>query len=251
MTARVIVNRVWAHHFGAGLVRTPSNFGLRGEAPTHPELLDFLAARFMDEGWSIKKLHRTIMLSSVYQQSSRDVPRYRELDPENRLLWKMKRRRLDFEALRDSLLAAAGRLNLAVGGPSEDLSDPSARRRTIYGRIDRQGLPGMLPTFDFASPDTHSPERYSTTVPRQALFLMNGPLAIEMARAFARARRRETVGRCVAACPADDADRVGAGAERRGDCPGTWRSSRATKRPLRRKVLWRLGSLGANIAIIQ
>ncbi len=185
LTARVIVNRVWAHHFGAGLVRTPSNFGLRGETPTHPELLDFLAARFMDEGWSIKKLHRSIMITSVYQQSGREVPRYRELDPENRLLWKMKRRRLDFEALRDSVLAAAGRLNLAVGGPSEDLSDPSARRRTIYGRIDRQGLPGMLPTFDFASPDTHSPERYSTTVPRQALFLMNGPLAIEMARAFA------------------------------------------------------------------
>jgi mono/diheme cytochrome c family protein len=185
LTARVIVNRVWAHHFGAGLVRTPSNFGLRGEAPTHPELLDFLAARFMDEGWSIKKLHRSIMLASVYQQSGRDEPRYSALDPENRLLWKMTRRRLNFEALRDSLLAAAGRMSLAVGGPSEDLSDPGARRRTIYGRIDRQGLPGMLPMFDFASPDAHSPERYSTTVPRQALFLMNGPLAIEMARAFA------------------------------------------------------------------
>lgn len=185
LTARVIVNRVWAHHFGAGLVRTPSNFGLRGEVPTHPDLLDFLATRFVDEGWSIKKLHRTMMFASVYQQSSRDEPRYRELDPENRLLWKMNRRRLDFEALRDSLLAAAGRLNLSLGGPSEDLSDLNARRRTIYGRIDRQALPGMLPTFDFANPDTHSPERYSTTVPRQALFLMNGPLAIETARAFA------------------------------------------------------------------
>jgi mono/diheme cytochrome c family protein len=185
LTARVLVNRVWTHHFGAGLVRTPSNFGLRGETPTHPELLDFLAARFMDDGWSIKKLHRSIMLSSVYQQSSHDMPSFRAADPENRLLWKMNRRRLDFEALRDSLLAAAGRLDLTMGGPSEDLSDSAARRRTIYGRIDRQGLPGMLPAFDFASPDTHSPERYSTTVPRQALFLLNSPLAIEMARAFA------------------------------------------------------------------
>ncbi len=185
LTARVLVNRVWAHHFGAGLVRTPSNFGLRGEAPTHRELLDFLAASFVNDGWSIKRLHRRIMLSSVYQQGSRDVPRYRASDPENRLLWTMNRRRLDFEALRDSLLAAAGRLDLTMGGPSEDLSEPASRRRTIYGRIDRQGLPGMLPTFDFASPDTHSPERYSTTVPRQALFLLNSPLAIEVARAFA------------------------------------------------------------------
>ncbi len=185
LTARVLVNRVWALHFGAGLVRTPSNFGLRGEAPTHPELLDFLAQHLIDEGWSIKKLHRWIMLSNVYQQASRDVADYRVRDPENRLLWKMSRRRLDFEALRDSILSAAGRLDLTLGGPSIDLASSGAKRRTLYGLIDRQGLPGMLPTFDFASPDAHSPQRYTTTVPQQALFLMNSPFLVEMAKAFA------------------------------------------------------------------
>ena len=190
LTARVAVNRVWAHHFGAGLVRSPSNFGLRGQPPTHPELLDYLAQRFMDEGWSIKKLHRWIMLSSVYQQASEDRADYRARDPENRLLWKMNRRRLDFEALRDSLLSAAGRLDRSIGGPSVDLNASEANRRTVYGLIDRQGLPTMLPTFDFASPDAHSAERYSTTVPQQALFLMNSPLLAEMARSFASAGRR-------------------------------------------------------------
>ncbi|MBI3837001.1 MAG: PSD1 domain-containing protein [Planctomycetia bacterium] len=185
LTARVLVNRVWAHHFGAGLVRSPSNFGLRGQAPTHPELLDYLAARFMDEGWSIKKLHRAIMLSSVYQQASQDRADFRARDPENRLLWKMNRRRLDFEALRDSLLLAAGKLDLASGGPSVDLAASGANRRTVYGLIDRQGLSGMLPTFDFASPDTHSPERYTTVVPQQALFLLNSPWLIDLARALA------------------------------------------------------------------
>jgi hypothetical protein len=185
LTARVAVNRVWAHHFGAGLVRSPSNFGLRGEMPTHPELLDYLALRFMDEGWSIKKLHRWIMLSRVYQQASRDRDDYRRRDPENRLLWRMNRRRLDFEALRDSLLVAAGRLDRTLGGPSVDLAVSTANRRSVYGLVDRQGLPGMLPTFDFASPDAHTPERYTTTVPQQALFLMNSPLAAELARSFA------------------------------------------------------------------
>ena len=185
LTARVLVNRVWAHHFGTGLVRSPSNFGLRGEAPTHPELLDYLAARFMNEGWSIKNLHRWIMLSSTYQQSSRNASVELTQDPENRLLGRMNLRRLDVEALRDSLLMAAGKLNLTSGGPSVDLSASGANRRTVYGLIDRQGLPGMLPTFDFASPDTHSPERYSSTVPQQALFLMNSPMLFEFAKAFA------------------------------------------------------------------
>ncbi len=184
LAARVLVNRVWAHHFGAGLVRSPSNFGLRGQAPTHPELLDYLALRFVDEGWSIKKLHRWIMLSSVYQQASQDRAEYRARDPENRLLWKMNRRRLDFEALRDSLFFAAGKLDLASGGPSVDLAAPGANRRSVYGLVDRQDLPGMLPTFDFASPDSHSPERYTTVVPQQALFLLNSPLIVELARAL-------------------------------------------------------------------
>jgi hypothetical protein len=185
LTARVMVNRVWAHHFGAGLVRTPSNFGLRGERPTHPELLDYLAATFMDQGWSLKKLHRAILLSATYQQSSQDRAVHAAHDPENRLLWRANRRRLDFESLRDSLLVAAGRLDLSVGGPSVELTAASANRRTLYGRIDRQGLPGMLPTFDFASPDTHAPQRYQTTVPQQALLLMNSPLVAELAKSLA------------------------------------------------------------------
>ncbi|HEV3138190.1 MAG TPA: DUF1549 and DUF1553 domain-containing protein, partial [Pirellulales bacterium] len=186
LTARVLVNRVWEGHFGTGLVRSPSNFGLRGQPPTHPELLDYLAVRFMDDGWSIKKLHRLIMLSSTYQQSSQDRADYRARDPENRLLWKMNRRRLDFEALRDSLFLAAGRLDFASGGPSVDLAAPGTNRRTVYGWIDRQGLPAMLPTFDFASPDAHSPQRYSTVAPQQALFLLNSPLAVELARSLAQ-----------------------------------------------------------------
>jgi hypothetical protein len=185
LTARVLVNRVWANHFGAGLVRTPSNFGLRGQEPTHAELLDHLAGRFVEEGWSIKKLHRWIMLSSVYRQSSRYRADCATADPENRLLWRMNRRRLDFEALRDSMLAVAGRLDTSAGGPSFDLTAAGANRRTVYALVDRQALPGMLPTFDFASPDTHSPERYTTTVPQQALLMMNSPLITDLARAFA------------------------------------------------------------------
>ena len=149
-------------------MRSPSNFGLRGEAPTHPELLDYLAARFMDNGWSIKRLHRWILLSHTYQQGNGDeVARSR--DPENRLFGRMNRRRLDFEALRDALLVTAGRLDRTLGGPSVELLAPGANRRTVYGLIDRQGLPGMLATFDFASPDTHSPQRYSTTGSKHAV----------------------------------------------------------------------------------
>jgi mono/diheme cytochrome c family protein len=183
LTARVLVNRVWLHHFGAGLVRTPSDFGLRGEQPTHPELLDYLAARFMEEGWSIKKLHRLIVLSNAYQQSSDATSELREIDPENRLLSHMNRQRLDFEEMRDALLFVAGKLDLKVGGPAMDItSRPFARRRTVYGFIDRQNLPGMFRTFDFASPDTSNPQRFTTTVPQQALFLMNSPFVEEQAK---------------------------------------------------------------------
>ena len=154
----MIVNRVWGHHVGQGLVRSPSNFGLRGEKPSHPELLDYLAAQFMDEGWSLKKLHRWIMLSTVYQQSADDRPECRQKDAENVLLWRMNRQRLEFEELRDTLLAASGTIDLTIGGPAVELGqEPFSRRRTIYGFIDRQNLPGMFRTFDFASPDTHSP----------------------------------------------------------------------------------------------
>ncbi len=143
LTARVMVNRVWALHFGAGLVRTPSDFGLRSDPPTHADLLDYLAARFMESGWSIKWLHRQIMLSDVYRQASNDRPDARLIDSDNRLLWRANRQRLSWEALHDSLLAVAGTLDLTPGGRAvELLSDPFARRRAVYGLVDRQNLSG-------------------------------------------------------------------------------------------------------------
>jgi mono/diheme cytochrome c family protein len=186
LTARVIANRVWLHHFGAGLVRTPSDFGLRSDPPAHPELLDWLASRLLESGWSLKALHRLILLSSTYRQASDDRPECRRLDPDNRLLWRMDRRRLELEALRDSLLAVSGRLDFAAGGPAVDIIKPLfTPRRTVYGFIDRQNLPGLFRTFDFASPDATSPQRHVTTVPQQALFLMNSPFVLEAARRLA------------------------------------------------------------------
>lgn len=190
LTARVIVNRVWLHHFGAGLVATPSDFGLRAEPPSHPELLDFLAAWFVENGWSIKKLHRLILLSSTWRQSS-DAERgialgYAAKDPDARLLWRMTRRRHDLEAMRDSLLQAAGGLDIKMGGISVDIAEePFSRRRTVYGFVERQNLDSVFRTFDFANPETSNAQRFSTTVPQQALFLMNSPFAIEQARKLA------------------------------------------------------------------
>jgi mono/diheme cytochrome c family protein len=182
LTARVIVNRVWMYHFGAPFVRTPSDFGLRSEPPSHPELLDYLASRFIQDGWSLKKLHRSILLSSVYQESSDQNARAAKEDPANQLLWRMNRKRLDFEAMRDTFLALAGSLDLAEGGRAVDLTtEPFTSRRTVYGFVERQNLPGLFRTFDFASPDTTSPQRFSTTVPQQALFLMNSPFIVQQA----------------------------------------------------------------------
>jgi len=186
LTARVMVNRIWLHHFGVGLVATPSDFGLQCEPPMHRELLDYLAWRFMEDGWSIKKLHRLIMLSSVYRQSSQDHPRYREIDPDNTYYWRMNRRRLDFEAMRDSLLFVSGQLDPSLGGPSVELTaQPFSKRRTVYGLIDRQELSDMFHLFDFANPESHSPQRINTTVPQQALFAMNHPFVVTQARRVA------------------------------------------------------------------
>lgn len=185
LTARVLVNRVWMHYFGEPLVATPSDFGLRSDPPTHPELLDYLARRFMDDGWSMKNLHRLIVLSSAYRQSSAARPEALAADPENRLLWRQDRRRLDFEALRDTILAVSGRLDDTLLGESVDITqEPFPVRRTVYSYIERQNLPGLFRTFDFASPDAHTPRRYQTTVPQQALFMMNSPFIIEQARAL-------------------------------------------------------------------
>jgi len=142
LTARVIVNRVWQWHFGQAIVRTVSDFGTRSEPPTHPEMLDWMATWFMDNGWSIKKLHRRIVLSRVYQLSSDDHPQAAAVDAENRLLARANRRRLEFESLRDSILAVSGQLDAKLYGPAVDLTKaPYPTRRTIYGFIDRQNLP--------------------------------------------------------------------------------------------------------------
>jgi hypothetical protein len=191
LTARVIVNRVWAWHFGVGLVRTPSDFGLRTEAPVQRELLDWLAARFIADGWSLKKLHRLIMRSAVYHLSARVSPVAALRDPDNARWSHALRQRLDFESMRDALLSVSGQLDRAVGGQSVDLEkEPFSGRRTLYGVIDRQNLPGMFRNFDFASPDTHTPQRFTTTVPQQSLFLMNATFVVEQARALAAMSER-------------------------------------------------------------
>jgi len=183
ITPRVMINRIWLHHFGEGFVSTPDDFGTMSEPPSHPELLDYLALRFADEGWSIKKMHRLIMLSSVYQEDSASNPRYARIDPNNRLLWRANVRRLEFEALRDSLLAIGGSLDTNMFGRPVNLeTEPYSTRRTIYGYIDRSDVPDELINFDFANPDLPSGRRHETTVPQQALFLMNSPLVIETAK---------------------------------------------------------------------
>ena len=240
LTARVLVNRVWLHHFGQGIVRTPSDFGLRGEPPTHPELLDWMAASFMDNGWSIKQLHRLIMLSATYQQSATadggpsvahsSTPESQTLDPENRLLGRMNRRRLEFESLRDSLLAVSGRLDPKEGGRAVELTTaPFTGRRTVYGFIDRQNLPGLFRTFDFANPDASNPQRYDTTVPQQALFLMNSPFVEEQARAAAN--RPDVVGLQEPRARIDRLYRVFYGALSGARGAGPWRPLRERHRP--------------------
>jgi len=185
LTARVLVNRVWLHHFGQGFVSTPDDFGNQSDPPTHPELLDYLAAHFMQEGWSIKKLHRLIMLSNTYQESSATNPRYAQSDPQNHLLWRANIRRLDFEEIRDSVLALGAQLDLTMGGAPVRLDFGEggfSHRRTIYGMVDRRNLPEVYGQFDFANPDITTGKRYETTVPQQALFMMNNPLVVELAR---------------------------------------------------------------------
>jgi len=176
LTARVMVNRVWLQLFGQGLVKTPSDFGVRAELPSHPKLLDHLAVEFVSNGWSIKQLIRSIILSNTYQQGEAEHSEYADRDPSNRLLWQMNRSRLDLESMRDSVLAVAGNLDLKQGGRSEKIENKSnANRRTIYGFIDRQNLPSLFRTFDFAGPDTTCGRRFTTTIPQQPLYLLNSP----------------------------------------------------------------------------
>jgi cytochrome c553 len=191
LTARVIVNRMWMHHFGKGLVATPSNFGRLGERPTHPELLDYLASRFMAGGWSLKALHREIMLSAAYQLSSRFDAANFKVDPGNRLYWRMDRRRLEVEPWRDSLLAVSGSLDRTVGGPPLDLSSLDNRRRTVYAAVSRHNLDSLLRLFDFPDPNITSDRRPVTTVALQQLFVLNSEFMIRQAKALS-ARLNET-----------------------------------------------------------
>lgn len=187
LTARVFVNRVWMHHFGVGLVDTPSNFGKTGSKPSHPKLLDDLAVRFMDNGWSLKWLHREIMLSSTYQQSSTptDAVRLKSVDPDNRLLSHFNRLRLNAEAFRDSVLAVSGQLDRNAGGPSGDADAMAFKRRTIYASVSRHKLSDTLQTFDFPDPAIHCAKRADTTTPLQQMFILNSPFMHAQAIALA------------------------------------------------------------------
>jgi mono/diheme cytochrome c family protein len=177
LTARVIVNRIWGWHFGKELVGTPSDFGTRSLSPTHPDLLDYLATRFRRSGWSIKSLHRLIMLSATYQQASDGRPELLEKDPENNLLWRVNPQRLDFESFRDYLLAVSENLDTSLGGLST--KDLFSSRRSAYLFIDRRRLSSVYSMFDFPDPDLSTPKRVTTITPQQALFVMNHPLLLE------------------------------------------------------------------------
>jgi Protein of unknown function (DUF1553) len=172
LTARVMANRIWQHHFGRGIVETPSNFGNNGARPSNQPLLDYLAARLVENQWSMKALHREILLSAVYALSSEDVPANSAVDPDNRLLWRANWQRMDAETLRDSLLFVAGNLDLKAGGPPDKFDDKN-RRRTVYGFVSRRKLDPMLALFDFPNPNSTSEQRLVTNVPLQRLFLMN------------------------------------------------------------------------------
>jgi mono/diheme cytochrome c family protein len=185
LTARVMVNRVWEHHFGRGLVATPSNFGKMGERPSHPRLLDYLASRFVSGGWSLKALHREIMLSSTYQLAAMDDPSNAEVDPDNINLWRSNRRRLEVEPWRDAMLAVSGNLDTSLGGPSSDLNSASNRRRTYYAKISRHSLDGLLRLFDFPDPNLTADKRAVTAVPLQQLFVLNSEFMDRQARALA------------------------------------------------------------------
>jgi hypothetical protein len=200
LTARVFVNRVWRHHFGRGLVETPSDFGSQGDRPSHPELLDDLAARFIANGWSIKWLHREMMLSAAYQQASAQDARRQAVDPENRWLSRMSRRRLEIEAWRDGMLAVTGTLKLDMGGPPLELNDLKNNRRTLYGLVKRRELNDMLRLHDFPDPTAHSPSRLPTTTPLQQLFTLNSPFVQQQSKALVQRLRSEVKG--------NDADRI-------------------------------------------
>lgn len=185
LSSRVIVNRLWQNHFGQGIVNTPSNFGQLGERPTHPELLDYLSAYFAENGNSLKKLHKLILMSATYGLSSENVSANDSIDPDNHFYWRAKRRRVDAETLRDSLLFAAGELDLSPAEQALKLDDDKNLKRTVYGFISRRKVDGMLALFDFPNPQATSESRMATNVPLQRLYLMNSPFVEARAKALA------------------------------------------------------------------
>ena len=213
LTARVAVNRIWHYLFGGWLVESVDNFGALGERPTHPELLDYLALRFMEQGWSFKKIIRALMLSSTYQMSSELDPLAYAKDPENKLMWRMNRRRLDAEAIRDAVLAVSAQLDLTMGGSLSPTNDAAfgasamasnaqvaSTRRSLYLPVIRNDTPDLFQVFDFADPYLVTGKRHTTTAPTQALFMMNSPFMLEQSRQWARS--------LLATAPANDAQRV-------------------------------------------
>jgi hypothetical protein len=211
LTARVMVNRIWQHHFGEGLVRSPNNFGKQGRPPTHPELLDYLADRFIAGGWSVKAMHKMILLSRSYQISSAEDAGDRAIDPNDEALWRFDRRRLDAEAIRDSLLTVSGTLDRTAPGahpfpptntwnftqhaPFQAVYE--TKHRSIYLMVQRQCRQPYLALFDGADANASTAERSTTTVPTQALFFLNDPFVHDEAEKFA--------ARILAAAPADGA----------------------------------------------
>ncbi|MBX3420965.1 MAG: PSD1 domain-containing protein [Pirellulaceae bacterium] len=211
LTPRVWVNRLWQHCFGEGLVRTPSDFGLRAQPPSHPEVLDLLATRLIEQGWSTKAIVRMIVLSETFRQASElpqqisdDQPavvgqhltsftRAFQMDPDNRLLWRVAPRRLKFEELRDSWLRVSGSLDDRPGGKATEMftAQDTHHRRTLYGLVDRQFLPGTLRIFDFANPDLHIGRRSETLVPQQALYCLNHPFLVYRAKSLIAALEAE------------------------------------------------------------
>jgi len=208
LTARVLVNRVWLYHFGQGIVATPSDFGNSGAKPTHPELLDWLAANFIKEDWSIKALHRLIVCSATYRQGSQFNAKAAEIDTDNQLLWRYKPRRLEAEAIRDSMLALSGSMNWKMGGPSfrpfdvvtfgsssyipKDVTGPEFDRRTIYRMNINSGKDPLLDTLDCPDPSVKTPRRMVTITPLQALSLMNNPFVVREAERLAKRLSTET-----------------------------------------------------------
>jgi mono/diheme cytochrome c family protein len=197
LTGRVIVNRLWQQHFGRGLVRTASNFGVLGERPSHPELLDWLAAELVGGKWELKRIQRRLVISATYRQESATTDSF---DPDNRLLGRMSRRRLEVEAWRDAMLAVTGRLDGTIGGPSLDLASAENRRRTLYGAISRHELNDLLRLFDFPDPNATAEQRPTTTVPLQQLFVLNSEFMVASAKAL--------VARLAAGDAPEDAARV-------------------------------------------